>query len=649
MIEKMEKIFIYCMRNQSAGIMEELIKCGAVQQEKVQAMLPDETVRKLASGESIDISEELDLLGRIDDCIAVLKPLFTKKGLYRKRHELTYEELTDQRSIIGITELCDDIEGVVKELDDLEKERKEAEFRKASLIPWQTMDLSSEDMETSTCRVACYILKDPGASGDIIEAAERKRIALYAEEIYSEKDNHYIAVIYFKNEEKKAKDAIGESGAREVFAGNSSALFSNSISYCDSEINRISAEIELKKKLLEQMANRIEELQIASDMINVRMQVLSGREKLMHTDKVDIISGWLPEARKADVSHRLERYACCCEFIEPDKDEDFPVLIKNRGIIEPFGVLTEMYSMPSPRSIDTNWAIGLFFFIFFGMMLSDAGYGIVLAAAGLLGAAFLDTGYGMKRLMRMIGISGISAIFWGALYGSWFGDGISVAAETFFGRTVEIPMLIDPLNEPMKVLIISCIFGIIHLFTGMGIKAYIMIKRGDLAGALFDVGLWYMFLTGLPMLLAPGALGTAGKVMSITGALGLVLTQGRHKPTLMGKITSGVISLYNVTSYFSDVLSYSRILALGLATGVIANVVNILASMAGSSIAGIIFFIIIFVFGHSLNLAINALGAYVHAARLQYVEFFGKYYEGGGIKFAPLEIKTEYVKVTEEK
>ena len=407
--------------------------------------------------------------------------------------------------------------------------------------------------------------------------------------------------------------------------------------------------MELKEKVLEQMASRLDELQIASDAIKVRIQILSGREKFMHTDKVDIISGWIPAARKKEVGHRLERFNCFCEFIEPDKDEDFPVLIKNRKIVEPFGTITEMYSMPNPHTIDTNWAVGLFFFIFFGMMLSDAGYGIVLAAGGLLGVVYLDTGYEIKRLMKMIGIAGISAIFWGALYGSWFGDAIPTAAELFFGKSVEIPMLIDPLNEPMKVLIMSCIFGVIHLFTGMGIKAYIMIKRGDLAGAIFDVGLWYMFLTGLPMLLAPGALGTTGKVLAIAGALGLVLTQGRHKPTLMGKTITGVMSLYNVTSYFSDVLSYSRILALGLATGVIASVVNILAAMAGSSFAGIIFFIIIFIFGHLLNLAINALGAYVHSARLQYVEFFGKYYEGGGIKFAPLEIKTEYVKVTEEK
>ena len=283
------------------------------------------------------------------------------------------------------------------------------------------------------------------------------------------------------------------------------------------------------------------------------------------------------------------------------------------------------------------------------MMLSDAGYGLVLLIGGLCGAKFLDVGDGAKRLMRMIGICGVSTMFWGALYGSWFGDAIPTVAETFFGKSVEIPQLIDPLNQPMTVLILSCALGVVHLFVGMGIKAYIMIKRGDKWGALFDVGFWYMVLIGLPLLIAPAPWKTVGMVMAIAGGAGLGLTQGRHKPKLVGKITSGVMSLYDITGYFSDVLSYSRILALGLATGVVASVVNIMGSMTGGSIVGAILFIVIFVAGHLLNLGINALGSYVHSARLQYVEFFGKYYEGGGKKFDPLKIKTKYVKVMEEK
>lgn len=649
MIEKMEKLYIYSIRNQSADIMGEVLKCGVVQLERTQSMLRENSAEALYPGKSMDLSAEETLFERIQESMAAVRPFSSEKGLFYKRTEVSYEKLTDDRIMLDTLKTCSEIEDITREISALKKDLRNVELRRASYLPWRTMKTAAEDMETETCRTSLYIMHEPRNAGDVIDAAVQKNIAMHAEEICSEKENNYIAVIFYKKDEQKVKDAISIFGAREFSTESIKGTFSENISFCDSEISRLNAELVLKNNSLEKMADRMDRLEMASDAIKVRMQALSGHENFMHTDKVDIISGWIPSGSREELSRKLEKFDCCCEYIEPDEDEDFPVLLKNSRIIEPFGAITEMYSLPNPHSIDTNWAIGLFFFIFFGMMLSDAGYGLILTIGGLLGIKYLDTGEGMKRLMKMIGTAGVSAVFWGALYGSWFGDAVPTVAETFFGRNVEIPMLIDPLNEPMRVLIISCVLGIVHLYAGMGIKAYIMIKRGNITGAVFDVGLWYIFLTGLLMLLLPGISGTAGKVLSVAGAAGLVLTQGRHKPTVIGKITYGVMSLYGVTGYFSDVLSYSRILALGLATGVIASVVNILATMAGNSIIGVLLFAVIFVFGHLMNLAINALGAYVHSARLQYVEFFGKYYEGGGAKFDPLRIKTKYVKVTEVK
>lgn len=428
-----------------------------------------------------------------------------------------------------------------------------------------------------------------------------------------------------------------------------SGTFGENIAAAEKNIADIEKAIAEREEQLKAMAVKREELERASDAVKVRIQCLSGQEDFMGTDMVDIITGWIPVSEKDRLMKRLKKYECCCEFEKPEKNEEFPVLMKNSKLVEPFGAITEMYSLPASHSIDTNWAIGLFFFIFFGMMLSDAGYGLLLLIGGFGGAKLLDIGDGAKRFLKMIGTCGISTMFWGFVYGSFFGDAIPKIAETFFGKSFEMPMLIDPLNEPMTVLILACALGVVHLFVGMGIKAYILIKQGHVWSAVFDVGFWYIFLIGLPLLLAPAPFNTIGKIMAIAGAAGLVLTQGRHKPTVIGKITSGVMSLYDVTSYFSDVLSYSRILALGLATGVVGSVVNIMGTMAGGNIIGVILFIVIFAAGHMLNLGINALGAYVHSARLQYVEFFGKYYEGGGKKFDPLKIKTKYVKVTEEK
>lgn len=199
----------------------------------------------------------------------------------------------------------------------------------------------------------------------------------------------------------------------------------------------------------------------------------------------------------------------------------------------------------------------------------------------------------------------------------------------------------------MSVMILSFVLGAVHLFTGMGIKIYMMAKRGHLLDGLMDIGLWYVLLVGLPMLVLP-ATAPIGKVLSIVGALGLILTQGRHEKNIFMKLIKGVMSLYDITSYLSDVLSYARILALGLAGGVIANVVNMMGTMPGLNVIGVIAFVLIFAFGHVFNLAISGLGAYVHTSRLQYVEFFGKFYEAGGKPFKPFKANTKYTLISDK-
>lgn len=648
MIEKMKKLHICCLRSQADDIMSEIIRCGAVQLVRTQAMLEDDGADALTAGEYKHSVEEEAQLDNIEKCIKVLKPFAEKKGIFDKRPEVAYEHLAGGMLVQEAMEVCRHIEDILNELAALGEKLEKTEFRRAACMPWRTLDVSADDMETERCKASCYILHEPITIENVEAAAADRGLDLYTEKIHEERGRLYLAIALRREDEIQLKEIMNDFGGREFQKENINGTVSEFISSCDVEAAALNDSLEIQQKKLREMSVYMKKLQMASDALRIRLQILSGREKFMHTDKVDIISGWIPKTKIGMLADRLNESDCFFEYTSPGHDEEFPVLLSNSRIVAPFGAITEMYSLPSPHSIDTNWAIGLFFFIFFGMMLSDAGYGMVLTAAGLLGAEYLDVSDSMKRIMRMIGIAGISTVFWGILYGSWFGDIIPVAAEVFSGRVMEIPKVIDPLNEPMKVLILSCVLGVIHLFAGMGIKAYIMIKRGDVKGAVFDVGLWYVFLTGLMLLLAPGAAGNIGKVMSIAGAAGLVLTQGRHKPTVAGKLISGVMSLYGVTGYFSDVLSYSRILALGLATGVIASVVNILATMAGSSVLGIVLFVVIFCAGHLLNLAINALGAYVHSARLQYVEFFGKYYEGGGEKFSPLKIETEYVKVTEE-
>ena len=649
MIEKMEKIYIYSLRGQSTDIMEDIQRCGVVEPTAAQAMLEEDAAKALSRSESIDLSREEDLVDKLDECIAALKEFGEKRSLFYKRPQVTYKELTNDQVLLDTMKTCDHIEGIVKERNRYQKELTKAEFERASFVPWESLDAEIEDFQTQRTKLLCYVLPAPRDIEEVEAAASEKELDVYLKKISEDDENRYMIALFHQKDEKAVRETISIFGAKEFTLEGITGIFKENIEACDRRIADLTKQVAGENEKLKTLAGKRTELEMAYDAIKVRMDCLSSKDNLLHTEKVDIITGWVVAEKKDKVSRELEKYTCCYEYAEPEKDEDFPVLMKNSKLVAPFGALTEMYSLPNANSMDTNWAIGFFFFLFFGMMLSDAGYGLLLTIGGLGAAKLLDLGEGMKRLLTMLGISGISTIIFGLIYGSFFGDVIPSVAKVFFGKTVEIPQLIDPLTQPMVVLGLSCGLGVIHLFLGMGFKAYLMIKRGDKWGALFDVGFWYIFLIGLPLLLLPGRLKMIGIVMSIAGALGLICTQGRAKPTIFGKITSGIMSLYDVTGYFSDVLSYSRILALGLATGVIASVVNTIGTLTGGGIVGAILFIVIFVFGHALNMAINALGAYVHSARLQYVEFFGKYYESGGRKFEPLKARTKYVNVTEEK
>ena len=256
------------------------------------------------------------------------------------------------------------------------------------------------------------------------------------------------------------------------------------------------------------------------------------------------------------------------------------------------------------------------------------------------------------RMIKMFMYCGVSTVFWGALFGGWFGDFFQVAAKTIFNKEITInPIWFNPIEDPTRLLIWSLVFGVIHLFLGMGIKAAMLIKRGQLIDAVCDIFSWYLVILGAAMWLAGGSLSAAlvkpGMYMAIAGALILLLTGGRNNKGI-GKVTGGLSALYNITSYISDILSYSRLLALGLATGVIATVVNTMGSLMGGGVAGTIVLLVVFVIGHTFNLAINALGAFVHSSRLQYIEFFGKFYEDGGEEFDPFRKNTKYVRLTSD-
>ena len=413
----------------------------------------------------------------------------------------------------------------------------------------------------------------------------------------------------------------GSKGLKDTAAEN--------IVRAEDRLQELAAEKEhLIEKITDKAPHR-KELKMTVDLLGTKIARAEAAERLLGTQRAVSLIGWVPVPEEKKLASILSEYDCAWELSDPEPDEtkQVPVSLKINKLTEPLMMVTEMYSLPAYDGVDPNPLIMPFFTLFFGIMYADMGYGVILFILGILGSKLLKPRGGMKYATGLLVFCGLTTIIFGALFGSLFGDAVPVFAENILGISqVELWNAIDPLEQPMVMLVASLGLGVIQIIAGMAVKAYMLIRDGKWMDAIFDVGSWWLLFAGI----AIGALGMTWWVC-IAGAAALLLTQGRDKPSIVGKFIGGLASLYDITGYLGDILSYSRLMALLLASSVIASVVNVLGSLSGS----IIVFIIVFLIGHVFNMAINIIGTYVHAARLQYLEFFGKFYKGRRARVRP--------------
>lgn len=438
----------------------------------------------------------------------------------------------------------------------------------------------------------------------------------------------------------------------------------------DKDIQKQEKKIETLKDELAGFASERKNLQLVSDYYRTRAEKYRLLGTIPQSRSAFFLEGWVPASSAGDIARVLkEGFGAVVEVEEPGEEEEQPTLLKNNRFSENVEAVLESYGLPKQGKVDPTFIMSIFYVVFFGMMLSDAAYGIIMSLIlFIVLKKHTRLEKGMQRMLKLFFWCGLSTTFWGFMYGGFFGDAIDVIATTFFGYTGPTPILkplwFEPMSDPMKLLMWCLLFGLIHLFTGLSIKGYQLLKEGDRVGFVSDVLAWMLFLIGLIMLLLPSeifasishmefhfppAVVMLSKVFTIVGALIILVMSGRDKKNRwVLRILLGAYDIYGVTSWLSDVLSYSRLLALGLATGVIANVINMLGSMGGRSVVGVIMFILVFVIGHTANLAINLLGAYVHSNRLEFAEFFSKFYDAGGTAFKPFKTFYKYIEIKEE-
>lgn len=533
-------------------------------------------------------------------------------------------------------------------LTGLRNEENRLNTQAASLAPWRAMPLALEQNATRTTKILFGTIpatvQIEQLRGDLALAAP----ASLLEVVSQDQEMHYVVVIAHLSCEDAAQQALKQYGFSRTQFKDLSGTPGQNVANMTARLSEIAINRADCEKSIRQLSSQKIRLQVLYDYLEIRAARSRVVSQFGRTGSVFYLEGWLPSKSAPDFVAQMEAEAdCYIEISEPEKGEEHPILLDNPALIKPFEAITSMYSLPSTKDVDPNMLMAPFYFLFFGMMIGDFAYGIILSLiVGAMILKFKPRGTS-KQILTMLFFGGFSTAFWGLMFGSYFGNLPQAIAGWVTGNDYSsrfYGIWFDPLSDPMKLLVFSMIFGVVHLFVGMGIKMYILIRDGDLFAAIFDVGSWYFVIVGLPLLMLLDN-KTPGIALAGGGAAMLLLTQGRASKNIFMKFANGLLSLYGVTSYLGDVLSYSRLLALGLATGVIAAVINTLATLNAPGIVGGVVCLIILCVGTVFNIAINALGAFVHACRLQYVEFFSKFYNGGGEAFKPFVIKTKYIRV----
>ena len=522
----------------------------------------------------------------------------------------------------------------------------------AALKPWMVYDVPLDISETKATNIELGVVPSTVNLDKIKEKLEKLELPSNISVVNSDRELIYLAVVMMREGTDDVLGILKQYGFTQLpFQGFEGRVSDN----IEKITKQIDEQRDIRRELEEEVAGygkMQKDIEFLSDYLTIERDRERIKSKMRVTKRTFNFEGWVPSHLKNRVERILDRYGCHYEYREPLDGEEVPVMIENSPAVTPFEAVTQMYSMPDYKGFDPTKWFAIFYAMFFGIMLSDAGYGLVITIATFITLKKFDLEGMTKKMVKMFMYCGIATVFWGAMFGGWFGDLIPVVADVLFGKKVEIkPIWFNPIDDPTRLLIWSLGFGIVHIFLGMAINAYMLIKRGQFWDAVFDVFSWYVLIIGAIMYGALGnsnpALGKVGLYMAIIGAAILLLTGGR-KNKGFGKVTGGLGALYGITGYVSDILSYSRLLALGLATGVIASVVNTMGSLGGRGIVSFIVLIVVGIVGHSFNMAINILGAFVHSSRLQYIEFFGKFYEDGGEEFDPFRNETKYIKILKE-
>ena len=638
-IVKMKKLRVMAMAGQKEELLRQLLRLGCVEISEPDSKLADPAWAALLQRGTSHLVNKKSEIADVDTALAAIKKYAQlKDGLFIKRRPISEKDFLDTGTADQAKEAAQKIGDLLRSLTQLQSDETRLQTRRAGLLPWKSLDMPLELEGTTYTRFRLGVCPGSTDIGQVKTELGASGAAAELYEISGDKQQKYLLLISLRADEEAALDVLRPHGFSVVTIPDTTGTAADNIARLDAQIAENEKQQSVAVDAIVKSAGARNALRLYADRLTAEAAEETNAERLMTDGTILFFEGWVPAEKLSKVEKLLTSMDCAWEASDPTEDEisQVPVLLKNNWLTRPLNMVTEMYSLPAYDNVDPNPLMAPFFILFYGIMMADMGYGLLMILASVL----ITRAYRPKgtagHLFALMGLCGVSTFIMGAITGGFFGDFLTQVVLLTTGKDFALPALFTPLDDTLMILVGAMCLGFVQIVTGMVISLVQKVKKGQVMDAVWEEITWFVVFAGIGLMVlgVTNIVLYVGLVMVVAGPL--ITGKG------LGKITGIFGSLYNhVTGYFGDILSYSRLMALMLAGSVIAQVFNTLGAIPGN----IVVFIIISMAGNALNFALNLLGCYVHDLRLQCLEYFGKFYEDGGKPFRPLAVNTKFVDI----
>lgn len=647
-IVKMKHIRLFGMAADRETLLRQLQHLGCVEISEPTDKLADPDWAALTRVDDAGLARVKADAALLNAALNTLKGIGKEKGgLLQARPEVTEGQLFDEGLRASAMEAARAVNAQEKRISAIQNEQGKLRAQKAALTPWLELDIPLETTGTREVSATFGAVMSTVALDTVKQALEEATELVEVIPAGKDREFQYVLILCHRSAEETAFETLKKFGfSRSSLRGWTGTARENT-DRLEGELRRLEGELEEAKSAIAALVPHREDIKLCIDRMTQEIQREEYKGRLLQSQATIFFEGWVPAENLPALEKVLGQYPAAWEANDPAPEEypQVPIKLKNNKLTRPLNMVTNMYVLPAYDGVDPNPLMAPFFIFFFGLMMADMGYGILMVAAALVVIYKMKPKDGMADFAGLLLLCGISTFLMGALTGGFFGDFIPQIAKIINpASTLALPALFTPLNDTLAILIGSLVLGLIQIITGMIISVVRKVQTGDVADAIWSEVTWWIILGGAALaILGIGSVG-GYPVVLIVGLVMLVIGSTRNAKGF-GKLTALIGAVYNgATGFFSDILSYARLMALMLAGSVIAQVFNTLGSVTGNVVG----FVIISFIGNMLNFALNLLGCYVHDLRLQCLEFFGRFYKEGGKPFRPLFIHTKYVDIKEE-